>query len=59
MCAGAAIYFQVKRVVIGENKNMTGREEYLRSHGIEVIVLNDEKCEKLMTDFINDQPHVW
>ena len=59
MCAGAAIYFQVKRVVIGENKNMSGREELLRSHGIEVIVLNDEECEKLITDFKANQPQIW
>ncbi|TVY56829.1 Cytosine deaminase [Lachnellula cervina] len=59
MCAGAAIFFQVKRIVIGENKNMSGREEYLRQHGIEVIVLNDQVSTKLMTDFITNQPQIW
>ena len=52
MCAGAAIWFQVKRVVIGENKNMSGREELLRSHGIEVVALEDKDAEVLMDEYL-------
>lgn len=59
MCAGAAMMFQVKRVIIGENKNMSGREELLRDNGVEVVVLNDHKCEEMMTKFIEEQPNIW
>ncbi|CAG9953764.1 unnamed protein product [Clonostachys rosea f. rosea IK726] len=59
MCAGAAVFFKVKKVVIGENKNMSGREEFLRQHGIEVVILNNQACDELMTDFITNKPHLW
>ena len=51
MCAGAIIHFGVKRVVIGENKSMTGREELMRSHGIEVSVLDDQECKDLVAEY--------
>jgi cytosine/creatinine deaminase len=51
MCAGAMIWFKVAKVVIGDAVNMTGREELLRSHGIEVVVLNDQRCLDLLTDY--------
>ncbi|PON19976.1 cytidine and deoxycytidylate deaminase zinc-binding region [Trichoderma gamsii] len=59
MCAGAMVFFGVRKVVIGENKNMAGREGYLRSHGIEVVVLGDERCERLLDDFIRNKPDIW
>ena len=59
MCAGAMVYFKFKKVVIGDAKNMNGREEYLRSHGIEVVVLEDEKCEMLMSEFLANNSQTW
>lgn len=59
MCAGAVLFFQVKRVVIADNRNMSGREEFLRSHGVEVVVINDEKCIEMMRRFIEGNPQKW
>lgn len=59
MCAGAAIFFKVKTVVIAENTNMSGSEDLLRNNGIEVIVLNDEDCADRMRDFIHGKPEQW
>lgn len=59
MCAGAALFFKVKRVVIADNKNMGGSEEYLRSQGVEVIVINSEDCISMMADFIKMNPDKW
>lgn len=39
MCAGAIAWFKVKKCVIGDSKNMDGREGFLRGHGIEVVAL--------------------
>jgi cytosine deaminase len=51
--------YKVKRVVIGENKTFVGGEEYLKSRGIEVIVLQNEECEALMQRFIKEKPKEW
>jgi creatinine deaminase len=59
MCTGACVMYKVKRVVIGENKTFLGGEEYLKSRGIEVIVLQNEECEALMQKFIKEKPKEW
>ncbi|KAG9204026.1 hypothetical protein B5807_05840 [Epicoccum nigrum] len=59
MCTGACVMYKVKRVVIGENKTFVGGEEYLKSRGIEVIVLQNEECEALMQKFIKEKPKEW
>ncbi|KAI5310548.1 cytosine deaminase [Ascosphaera atra] len=59
MCTGACLLYKVKRVVIGENENFVGGEEYLRQRGVEVVVLGDEECKAAMARFIREQPAVW
>lgn len=59
MCTGACIMYKVKRVVIGENKTFVGGEEYLKSRGIEVVVLDDAECRALMQKFIKEKPDDW
>ncbi|EXJ82433.1 cytosine deaminase [Capronia epimyces CBS 606.96] len=59
MCTGACILYKVARVVIGENKNFVGGEDYLRQRGVEVVVLENDECKELMRKFIETKPHVW
>lgn len=59
MCSGAVLLYGIPRVVVGENKNFVGPEEYVRNRGIEVVVLNDTECIKIMGDFINTHPDLW
>jgi creatinine deaminase len=59
MCSGAVLLYGIPKVVIGENRTFHGPEDYLRSRGVEVEVLNDEACFRLMTDFIRDNPELW
>ncbi|KAF2846816.1 cytidine deaminase-like protein [Plenodomus tracheiphilus IPT5] len=59
MCTGACVMYKVKRVVIGENKTFLGGEDYLKSKGIEVVVLQDQECEQLMAKFIQEKPEDW
>jgi len=59
MCTGACVLYKVARVVIGENHTFVGGEAYLKQRGIEVAVIQNAECEKLMQDFIKEKPEVW
>jgi creatinine deaminase len=59
MCSGAIVLYKIPRVVVGENRTFLGAEDYLRSQGVEVEVLQDAECIQLMTDFIRSQPALW
>ena len=59
MCTGAILLYKIPRVVIGENRTFYGGEDYLRSRGVEVVVLDDAECVALMTDFIAANPTLW
>lgn len=59
MCSGTIVQFGIKRVVVGENENFGGNEDFLRERGVEVIVAADEDCINLMKRFINERPELW
>jgi len=59
MCTGTILQFGIPRVLIGENTNFGGNEDFLRSRGVEVIVANDPDCEALMRRFITEKPDLW
>ena len=59
MCSGTALLFGIPRIVIGENRSFAGPEEYVRSRGVQVEVLDDVRCVELMTTFITEQPELW
>lgn len=59
MCSGAALLYGIPLIVIGENRTFRGPEDYLRSRGIELAILDDEECVRLMSDFIAAHPELW
>lgn len=59
MCSGAILLYGIPKVIIGENKTFMGSEENLKLNGIEVEVLNDKNCIKMMTNFIENNPSLW
>jgi creatinine deaminase len=59
MCSGTIVQFGIHRVVVGENKNFGGNEEFLRSRGVEVIIADNKDCEDLMQRFITEKPELW
>lgn len=59
MCAGTVVQFGIPRVVIGESKSFAGNIDFLRAHGVEVVLLNDPQCESLMQKFISEKPDLW
>ncbi len=59
MCSGTALLYKVPRIVIGENRTFRGPEELLRSRGVELVVLDDPECRRLMLEFIRSRPELW
>ncbi|MGA9453175.1 MAG: nucleoside deaminase [Verrucomicrobiia bacterium] len=59
MCSGAILLYKIPRVVIGENVTFQGPEEYVRSQGVKVEILNDPACIQRMRDFIKTKPELW
>jgi creatinine deaminase len=59
ICSGTIVQFKIPRVVVGENKTFGGNEEFLRSHGVEVVVVDDDQCRSLMERFQTAYPEVW
>lgn len=59
MCAGTIVQFKIPRVVIAENINFGGNEDFLRSHGVAVEIVDDARCIDLMRRFIEERPELW
>lgn len=59
MCSGASLLYRIPRIVIGEHRTFRGPEDYLRSRGVELTILDDPRCVQLMTDFIREHPELW
>ena len=59
MCSGAIVLYKIPHVVVGENKTFAGAEDYLRSNGVRVEVVQDQECIRLMTEFIKARPELW
>ena len=59
MCTGTALLFQIPRVIVGENVNFQGAEKLFRDRGIELTILQDERCIELMRTCISERPDLW
>jgi creatinine deaminase len=59
MCSGAILLYKIPHVIVGENRTFQGPEEYLRSRGVRVDVVDNEDCRRLMQEFIRDKPTLW
>lgn len=59
MCTGAALLYGIPRVVIGENRTFRGAEDYLRSRGVALEIVDDPVCVRMMHDFISQHPELW
>jgi len=59
MCSGAILLYEIPRVVVGENVNLKGPEQYVRDSGVDVVVVNDPECIGMMKKFIDENPDLW
>jgi cytosine/creatinine deaminase len=59
MCSGTVLLYKIPKIVIGENTSFQGPEDYMRSRGVELVILNNEECKQIMRDFIAAKPELW
>ena len=59
LCAGAVVQFGIKKVYAGENATFSGAKEFMESHGVEVVNLDNETCKEMMRVFIAERPELW
>ncbi len=59
MCSGAILLYGIRRVVVGENRTFMGEEDLLRARGVQVEVVQDERCVAMMRSFIAAHAQLW
>ena len=59
MCSGATLLYGIPRLVIGENRTFRGPEDYLRSRGVALEIVDDAACRTMMREFIEQHPELW
>ena len=59
MCSGAVLLYKIPRVVVGENRTFQGPEDYLRSRGVTLEILDDATCIDLLQNFIQEHATLW
>ena len=59
MCSGAVLLYKIPTVIVGENRSFQGPEDYLRSRGVDLTIVDDAECVQLMNDFMRLQPELW
>jgi cytosine/creatinine deaminase len=59
MCSGAIVLYGIPRVVAGENRTFMGEEDWLKSRGVAVEVVQHEACIAMMQEFIEAHPELW
>lgn len=58
-CSGLVRQFNIGAVVIGEAENFHGGHDWLGEYGVEIIVLDDPSCTRLLATFIREHPELW
>lgn len=59
MCSGTVLLYGIPRVIVGENRTFQGPEAYVRSRGVELVIVDDPECRRLMEEFIREHPELW
>lgn len=59
MCAGAVVYFGIKRVVVGEARSAPAARDFMEAHGIEVVDLNLGECREMMEEYVSQNRKLW
>lgn len=59
LCAGAVVQFGIKKVIVGESRTFPGAKDFMVSHGVEVVDLDLNECQEMMSKFIDECPELW
>jgi creatinine deaminase len=58
-CSGLVRQFGIGRLIVGEDRNFLGGQDWVAEHGTELTVLNDEGLIARMAAFIAEHPRLW
>jgi cytosine deaminase len=58
-CSGLIRQFGIGRVLVGDDINFMGGQDWVAEHGAEVQVMNDPGLVELMREFIEANPTLW
>lgn len=58
-CSGLVRQFNIGAVIVGETRTFTGGHEWLARHGVQITLLDDDRCAGMMADFIAENPALW
>jgi cytosine deaminase len=58
-CSGLIRQFGIGRVIVGDDKNFMGGQDWVAEHGAEVHVLNDPGLIEIMREFIEANGALW
>jgi creatinine deaminase len=58
-CSGLIRQFGIGRVIVGEDRNFLGGQDWVAEHGAHVTVVNDPDLIAMMGDFIARHPALW
>jgi creatinine deaminase len=59
MCSGAILLYKIPTVVIGENRTFQGPEDHLRRRGVDLRIIDNTECIRMMQEFIAANPTLW
>jgi cytosine deaminase len=58
-CSGLIRQFGIGRVLVGDDKNFIGGQDWVAEHGAELHVLNNPGLIEIMREFIEANPTLW
>jgi cytosine/creatinine deaminase len=58
-CSGLIRQFGIGRVIVGDDKNFMGGQDWVAEHGAEVHVINDPGLIQIMSEFIDANHDLW
>ncbi|WP_432798935.1 nucleoside deaminase [Poriferisphaera sp. WC338] len=59
MCSGLITFYQIPRIVIGDDTTVPGAQHALAQHGILFEVVDDPTCKALLQTWIGEHPKKW
>ncbi|MET4780670.1 nucleoside deaminase [Glaciihabitans sp. UYNi722] len=58
-CSGLVRQFGIGHVVVGDDTNFLGGQDWLAENGVQLTVVNDPELVSMMSTFITDNPELW
>jgi creatinine deaminase len=58
-CSGLIRQFGISRLVVGEARTFSGQHEWLAESGVDVTLVDDPGCVRMMEEFIAARPELW